>query len=476
MTVTVVNELEISTFLSEGPLLDVTNSDKIFESTKNLGIPYELEIHSSINGMYRYGSITFFDDNGIRETLPLTGNEIITIMYKNAIRSSSNLQSSVVHFNIFDIEEYPYNENSNDSKRFTSKLIKFHLIECPFFLLYNHNLWQQAFGKDTGTNDPNDKVFINKIFEDHIVKDLKLVNPTSKSNLIELNLQKMSTKMHFIMPSWKSQQSFAYLLDFCRDEDGYGNVKFYNTTNNETGKIKINLRSLNNMFKSENKTYEFSMLDESGLSDFKKNIEQVNNKTINLIIKHKFLFYDISTITSGLAGAYLSNFDYENSQYYTLYDSYENSNNKKENPYFSNYALWNNSISNENSKQYSLGTFPRVEAKKYLNNKITKNKHQLRCEFTTYVDEQIYPGDKISAIFMSGLTELTRDRQTHLFDEHMSDEWVVEDIIDSYRNGKCVRKMIVVKDSFFNIYDKSTGSDNSKSPLPKINYVNKGSV
>lgn len=470
-TVTILDEISVNTFLSSGPLLDVNNSDKIFDSQKHLGVPYEMELHSSINGMYRYGSISFFDDGGIRESLPLTGNEIITIMYRNAYKTDSGSQPTIIHFNIFDIEEETYYPTAMDSKRFTTKLLKFHIIECPFFLLYNQNLWQKSYGKDTGEESSSEKIFIDKIFEDHLIKDLKIYNPNNKNNLFELNLQKMSTKMHFFSPSWKSQMIFSYLLDYCRDENGYGNVKFYNTTNNANGKIKINLQSLNQMFKNQ-KVVEFVNLDTSALSNFQKDNSTFNNRVLNQIIKHRFIYYDISSIPAGLAGAYMLNMDYKNSQYYTLYDTYENSNSKKENSYFSNFAMWRNEISNENTKQYFIGEFPKEHAKKYLNNKIIKNKYQLRCEMMTYVDEAIHPGDKISAIFISGMTEYTRDKQNHLFDEHMSDEWIVEDVVDTFKNGKAIRKMVVVKDSFFNIYDKSAGAS-SQLPVPKVIYVNK---
>jgi len=168
------------------------------------------------------------------------------------------------------------------------------------------------------------------------------------------------------------------------------------------------------------------------------------------------------------------NLDYGKSKYYTLFDTYEESNKKKGNSYFSNYALWRNDISNENTKQFFIGEFPKEEAKNYLNNKITKNKFQIRCEIATYVDETIQPGDKILATFIAGIMEhLKGVNQGHLFDEHMTDEWIVEDVIDSYRNGKALRKMVIVKDSFFNLYDQSAGIDSQKQVIPKVKITDR---
>jgi len=476
MSAIALDELSVNMFLTNGPYFNFKNTDDLFSTAKHLGTPFEMEMFSSINGAYRYGYITIFDDGGIREALPLTGNEIISIMYRNPFNEtlSKSLGSSlpsdftsnpmIVHFNIYDIEEIPYYGNSDESRRFTTKLLKLHLIESPFFLLYNSTLWQKAYGS------PSSKVKINEIFEKHLIDDLKIYNKANKYNIVELNINKMSTEMNFIIPSWKSQQTFSYLLDFCKDDQGFGNVKFFNTTNRKTSNIIVNLKSLNNMM--QNPTYrEFSLLNESPLMDLKKDPGKINNRTLNEILKYKFVYYDLSSVTSGLGGGYMLNFDYKNSQYYTLYDTYEESNKKKENSYFSNFGLWRDEISNENSRQYFISEFPKNVAKKYLNNKITKNKHQIKCEIVTYLDETIQVGDKILIAFISGMTELQRDKQNHLFDEHMTDEWLVEEINDTYKEGKCIRKMTIIKDSFFNLYGTETNSNSSKLPIPKVNVV-----
>ncbi len=70
------------------------------------GIPYSFEVHSSINGLYRYGTLTLEDKYGIRESLPITGNEIITLAYNNGSRGSiTSAQPVFIHFNIFNMEE-----------------------------------------------------------------------------------------------------------------------------------------------------------------------------------------------------------------------------------------------------------------------------------------------------------------------------------------------------------------------------------
>lgn len=473
-----LDEISAVCYVNRGPFLTDIDNDKIFSANNKLGAPIEMEIHSSINGFYRYGYITIYDETGFREAFPLTGNEIISLLYKNTFRDIQTSLPQVVHFNIFDIEEYTADANQYNSKRFTGKILKLHLIEAPFFLKYNEVSWKVAFGKSETYTLPKSKapsytsngMYVHDIFLKHFTDNLKLISGDPKKDLIELDFQKTNSKLHFVCPSWKSQKMFSYLLDFAKDENDFGNIKFYPTTNLQSSRPIVHLRSLNQMFKDpNNKATIFNLVDNSALSS---NPQALGMKGLNQILFHKFLMYDLSSLPTGFAGASLLNFDYATGEYFVHNDTYTESNKKKGNSYFSNYALWSDKISNENTKQFYIGSLPKDVGKNYLNNKVIKNKHQLRCEMITYIDEQIQPGSKILVTFPSGMAELSRENQDHLFDEHMSDEWIVEDIIDKYENGLGSRKMICVKDSFFNVYGKPTGST-STTFLPQVNYVNK---
>lgn len=440
-------------YINKGPFFDKLDPKTFYNTV--LGCPMAFEIHQSINGMYRYGYITFEDRIGIRETLPLTGNEILTIKYKNMTTGVDvPTLPRVVHFNVFNIEE---NQTNNDGfERFTNKVLKFHVIEAPFFLKYTQSVWLRSFGK---TDSP---IPIDKIFQEHFDNDLKIM-----SSLFSFNFQPMSIKMNFNAPAWRSQTIFSYLLQYARDNNGYGNVKLFNTSDPLTGDVVVNLMSINQMFSAPNSVV-FTLVDvqayESG-----KTPGQLGTTSINQVLQHKFLSYDLTTLSTGYAGANLINFDYENSVYYQLNDNYKQNISRKENSYFYNYGLWSDTISNINAKRIFLGPHDKLAAKAFLTNTISDHQFQLRCETLTYVDESINPGDKVVLYFESGITALTQD-QSHLLDEQMSGAWIVEEIVDSVINGTGVRKMVIVKDSFFNLYDVSSGSSNSKT-LPNVHTV-----
>lgn len=474
-----LDEVDVQCYINRGPYLTDILPDKLFSDKNKLGSPVEMEMHSSINGFYRFGYVTLYDETGVRESFPLTGNEIITVVYKNVFRDNTGYAALplIIHFNIFDIEEVIANPDQHNSRKFNGKLLKFHLIEAPFFLKYNDKSWQVAFGKSESyilpkSNSPgvqSNGMLVHDIFYKHMKEHLKLVTDNTKDDMIELDFQKMNTKFHFISPSWKSQKIFSYILEYTKDANDYGNVKFFPTTNIKSSRPIVHLKSLNYMFKDPNNVPTiFSLVDPSAMSN---NANAIGMKTLNLILMYKFLMYDLSSLPSGMGGGKLLNYDYSTGKYFTHYDTYTESNKKKGNSYFSNYGLWSDRISNENAKQFYVGRIDKENAVGYLNNKLIKNRHQLRCEMMTYVDEKIQPGDKILVTFPSGMSELNKEQQSHLFDEHMSDEWIVEEIVDRVENGSGARKMTCIKDSFFNVYGKPLGND-SKIYLPQVKYVN----
>lgn len=462
------SDISAVVYVNRGPYLSKLDNKTIFTDKNKLGSPQEMEIHSSINGFYRYGYVIMHDEIGIRESFVLTGNEVISIVYRSAGRDLSTSMPSIIHFNIFDIEEVAVDPNAYDARRFTGKFLKFHLIEAPFFLKYNDRSWTIAFGYDSGTSD--NRMEINKIVENHFRKHLGILKDDPKTSLLEFNIAKMQTKLHFISPAWKTQKIFSYILQFAKDEDGAGNVKLFNTTNNQTGRTVVNLISLNQIIKSKLiPSVTFSLIDTTAIEG-SSDIENSGNRPINQILSYKFLSYDITSVPTGLAGATLLNRSYEDSRHYKMYDNYKEINKNKKDTYISNYALWNETISNENSLQLYLGSLKKDEAKAYLSNVITKHKHQLKCEILTYVDENIYPGTKVLLNFPSGLASAATEHQSHLTDEQMTDIWIIEDIVDSYHLGKGVRKMICMKDSFFNIYKPVEYTD----PVPKVQYIKVG--
>jgi hypothetical protein len=111
------------------------------------------------------------------------------------------------------------------------------------------------------------------------------------------------------------------------------------------------------------------------------------------------------------------------------------------------------------------GRLPFKQAKNYLNNQITSNNFQLRCEIVTYINHRVQVGDVVFIIFPSGLTFATGANRTFI-DEQMSGNWLIEDFVDIFNNDGSFRKMTLVRDSFFLV-----GEENSKKPLPQVQII-----
>jgi hypothetical protein len=423
------------------------------------GIPHSFEVHTSVNGMYRYGSLTVEDKYGIRESLPITGNEIITIAYNNATRGAITTATPVfIHFNIFNMEEAMI--DADDATRFSRKALKFNLVEAPFFLKYNDVQWQKIWGKDDGVSSVTGQS-VDSIILDHLQNDLQL----NETSLFVYDFQKLKTKMHFCCPSWKTQLMLAYLLDFAKDNDNNGCVKLFTTSELETGSIKINMKSMNNMFK-EAKTTLYGLIDVSSMQKSVAGVA-IGSRSPNLILSYKFLTYDITSIPSGFSGAYLLNYDYTKSQYFTQLNRY--SENNQRNKSFYNFALWSNQIDNDQSRQFYFGEIrDKSQGTGFLQNKITEHQYQLRCEMMTYVDETVQVGEKIFVTFLSGMAAID-NMQSHPIDEQMSGAWLIEEITDHCIDGRGMRKMVAIKDSFFNMYEPTVGK--TKQLLPPVEGI-----
>jgi hypothetical protein len=449
-----LQEGDVIVYLNKGPFLDTSEPTTLFEF--GINEVFGMELTSSIDSFYRYGYVIVADRVGYREVAPLTGNEIVTIRYGNNYMSSSS-PLKLVHFNIYDMEEVALSDQHRD--KFTNKAIKLHIIEAPFFLSYNYREWSRFFGKDLG-NGQQERVKINKIFESHLKNDLKV-----NEDLISLNLLDMSTEMYWGIPYWKPQKTFSYLLQFARDADGFGNVKFFTTTNLDEESIVLNLKSTSQMF-NEKTSSIYSLVNVGPIASALDNAGQLFSRTINHIFEYEIVSYDLVSLVSGLAGGNLYNYDYETSQRFIHTDDYTSSNRHEK--YFGQFGLWTEEISNWQSKSYEIGPWPRQIAKDYLNNKIIKQKYQLKCVARAYLNQDRNAGDKVFVSFPSVSSAINKQRE---FDEQMSGEWIIQEMTDIIMNGVGYSVLSFIKDSFFNTPQADIGGNKEK--LPEVTPVKK---
>lgn len=449
-----LTEAYASIYVNKGPFMDEFDPGRMFEI--GLDEIYAMEIHSSIDSFYRYGYVIIPDRVGFRETLSLTGNEIITVRYANNV-AVSTFPPKIIHFNIYDMEETSYNGEIRDKS--TNKAIKLHLIEAPFFLKFNQRSWARIFGHDPGDGNMVG-AYLHDIFSTHIQDDLKL-----NEEVVNYNFENMNTQMYWGIPNWKSQKTFQYLLQFAKDEDGFGNVKLFTTSNLDDNSIGLRLSSISQLFKQPKISQVYSVVNVGPMSNSRIAANgSFSSKALDFLIDYKFETYDLTSLVTGLGGGYTYNYDYLTSERFIQTDDYNSLNDKEK--YFGQFALWTREIADWQSVTHLIGPWPKQLAADYLNNKMINQKYQLKCVSNCYLNHTRNVGDKVHITFPSVASAIDDSRT---IDEQMSGDWVIQEMVDVITNTRGFTSVSFIKDSFFNTTHTDAGT--SKEKLPEVNPI-----
>jgi hypothetical protein len=441
----------VSVYVSDGPFMDSLDKSKMFDNVIDEII--SMEIHSSLDSFYRYGFVVFPDRIGFRETLSLTGNEIITVRYGNSMYSLQTPPKSI-YFNIYDIEEVALSDNNRD--RYTNKAIKLHLIEAPMFLLYNFTAWARAYGEDTGIRASGES--INNIITTHLTNDLNI----TKNNFVSLDILPVSSMMVWNNPYWKSQKMISYLLQFAQDDLGNGDYKFFTTTDVDSNTTIINLKNIYQLFTTQNDIQTYSAVN---IGPFISSLTPEGtsvSKALNNLITFKFESYDLTSVVSGLSGGYIYNRDYVTGKLFIQASDYVSLNRTQK--YFGNVGLWSDTITNWRSMDYKIGPLPPSIAEAYVKNQMSKQRYQLKCLATSYLNHGRNCGDKIDIKFPSVASAIDPSRT---LDEQMSGTWLIQEMVDYIVNNRGYSNISFIKDSFFNTVSSSTNKGGTEK-LPSV--------
>lgn len=446
-------------YFSDGPFMTDFNPDRMFDiiDTNETNNVIAMEIHSSIDSLYRYGYIVIQDRTGFRETLNLTGNELITLKYANGPFVATE-PAKVIHFNIYDMEEVYISENYRD--KYTNRAIKIHVMEAPMFLLYNWNYHCRGFGKDIGDGN-NEVVRIDEMFRIHLEEDLQI----TQNGVVELDLRRMSTEMYWTIPLWKPQMTFMYLLDYAKDDQGYPDVKFFPTTNIQDSKTVINLKSIYQMFSDDSNTFQYNLVNVGPITNSATETGQRAIKSLNQIINYKFETYDLTSLISGLAGSSVYNRRYIEGRSFLQTEDYRTA--RKKQKYMGNVGIWSDNIAQWDTMWYPIGNMPPEIAAAYLENQISKQRYQLKCIADSYMNHSRNCGDRVTMLFPSTASGVDSSKT---IDEQMSGEWIIQEMVDKIIAGKGSSEIIFIKDSFFNVEGTSSGNGGTQK-LPSVEKI-----
>ena len=161
------------------------------------------EITDSLDAFYKIGKVVLADEDAFNELMPLTGNEVIAIRYKNMV-SSINSGEKIVYFRIFSVDETDNFMNQNAKP--SSKFIVLNLAEFPAFDMLSLSAVYKSY--------PDNKNYVSTIAQDM----LKAIPNIEKYYAIQ-NVDKTQGTLSFWIPHWTPMKTLKYLQQYAMSDD-----------------------------------------------------------------------------------------------------------------------------------------------------------------------------------------------------------------------------------------------------------------
>lgn len=420
-----------------------------FENVLNNVIMFE--VLESMEMHFKTGKCLMYDPIKLRSILPLTGNEVVTIRYRNSLHGSS-FSPKIVHFRIFNIQEtqdadkpnYPY-----------SSYLLLNLVEFPAFEMFSVPHIYKTFEWDDDGENPKGVVISEAVEE-----LLKEVHNFDKWWDFEVDdtTNEDADKVLFYSPNWTFIQSVQYLSKFAQKQGKkYPNYYFKTVQPDEEGqKPKIVFKSVyTNLEKNEARPYQTQKPDqmyrETATGEEGPTEPQAEDgdtyDPVDTILQYHFDWGNANQLFSNISGETLINWDMKNSCNYLAYDfekfiqEYKGLGFKGtwlEKPAREKKGVqWNRFYACPWKKKKQVQNFMRNEMfRKYFNNAI---KVDTKC----YTNQLRKCGEKVRLFF----TDYEKDAKVDLMFSGNWMCWEIKDII--HGSGESASEVTFIKDAFF---------------------------
>lgn len=444
-------EFEVSIIRQPDIKIDHTDVDYYSGVINNV---LSMEIRESIDQFYRTATVTIADRTSLRELLPLTGNEIVTISYKNRLHSSlSNVKKKIIHFKVFHIEEFENTENRSSNAG--GSYINLHLVEWPAFQFMSSIVYETF---------PISHTVDNGIKASTLAEDiLKGVNGFENYYDISVDPTPDDFKIHnFWVPRWTISKTLQYLNQFMINSFGRP-YYFFGIRSNPSGagnKPTALYHSIYSYFDSEHyRTYSStksdSLFNKSAPSTLAGNTGDVNNSIpkpeqdrnydpLDFISSKTINFGNSNRVFQNLlSGRTVVNYDFvEGNQHRSI--DYRH--------FMKNYTTLGTTLSNPKDMNFGnqwqiYQTVPfnnEKMANGYLQNKMVKGAFKESfLKAVCPVNETRTLAEKASLYLPSPIKERAMDYQ-------MSGRWMTYSIVDIITaNGYATSEVTFARDSFW---------------------------
>ena len=420
-----------------------------FENVKENDV-MSFEVHESLDMYFRTAKMIAHDRFASREFMPLTGNEIISIRYKNAAHPDG-VPEKIIHFFINDVREI---QNPQEWDR-GSNLLEFTLVEAPIHFFLTGNSVYKTYSWDAGTKTSYPKR-ARSIYD--LMNDTINLIPNIRNWYeidIEQTLDSEEDKTNFFIPNWTPLKTLNYLRKFAVNKEGLPYYVCYIESPSRFGdKPILRCKSIYTLMKQKNYHIFSSQFANhtnrapqgSSVSDVVRDInegERDKYDITNTITNRRFNYFNrLKTSFGQLSGETFYTFDYISDNKYVAanYDTF-----KRNYKGLGQYSLHSMSYGNQWS-QFRPHSFN--DTKKLL--KMKQNEYayntiqsSISCGLDMKLNQLRKPGQLADIVFKSAMNDTNVDRM-------MSGKWLIWGQVDSMTSfaSPAASYVVCVKDGF----------------------------
>lgn len=409
------------------------------------------EVIESMEMHFKTGKCLIYDPSKIRKQIPITGNEVITIKYRNALHGSDT-PPKIVHFRIFNVQE-----TQDDLKPNYPHLsyLMLNLIEFPAFEMFAiPHIYKTWDWEDDGENTQGVVISdaVKELLEDSVHNfknwwDLEVDDTTSEDE----------DKVLFYSPNWTVMQSINYLSQFAQKQGKkYPNYYFKTVQPDEEGKKpKIHFKSIYSSMEGGARPYQTQEPEQMYRNtvtgeEGPQKPEPEDGDTfdpVDTILQYSFDWGNSNQLYANISGETLINWDAKESVHYLAYDFEKFINEYKGLGFYSTWmdkpgrdkkgVQWNRFYACPWKKKKQAQNFMRNSMfRKYFNNSI---KVATKC----HVNALRKCGENSRLFF-------TNYENEERIDLMFSGNWICWEIRDIiHGSGNAASEITFLKDSFF---------------------------
>lgn len=411
----------------------------------------KVEIHDSLEMYFRTAKMTTHDRFASREFMPLTGNEIISIRYKNSIHPDG-VPEKIYHFFINDVREA---QNTQEWDR-GSNLLQFSLVEAPAHYFMTANSVYKTYSWDGGSKStyPKRSKSIYDIMNDTVNSIPNILNWYEVD--IEKTLETEEDKVNFFIPNWSPLKTLNYLRKFAVNSEGLPYYVCYIDPPKKFGeKPTFRCKSIYTLMKQKeyhvfsSQYAQHANRSAQGTEEPARDINegQTDKYDItNTIYNRRFNYFNRLKSSFGqMSGETFSTFDYINDNKHVAFDF----NTFRKN--YSGLGQYSLHATNYGNQWSQVRPHSFNDAKRLL--KMKQNEYSyntihsgISCQLDMTLNQLRRPGQVADIVFKSVMSDTNVDQM-------MSGKWLIWGQVDSLTSfGAAAGSYVVcVKDGFENL-------------------------